>query len=500
MTVPTQHCVISMATLNEGDAITAVLSEIQEAVERLATMGWTTTVILIDDGSIDETLSAAKAFGERFDVRVRCVSGPREGLGRAVLFGLRAALDEDPTLIVTLDADGQHDAREIPTLVRSHQARRSDLTIGSRWVRGGRSPGTSTFRMVGSRVGNLAFRAVSGARGVSDATTAFRVLSPRLARFLLATDVAKFRGYSFFAASVGLAEGAGFRISEVPITFRPRFGGSSKLSRAEAMAFFQALPSIRRTRCTLVQGNDEVEYLAGDELEMLGEARRWQRYLLTASLGDLDAGEVRRAVEIGAGYGGVLRELEALFPAAEILALEPDEENFEVLSANVEREGLRAKVRCARSTDLLDDPAQTDAWDLVVYSNVLEHIRDDVAELRTARRLARPGGHVVVCVPALERLYGPVDARSGHQRRYTRESLERVVREAGLDVVSCRYLDALGVAPYWLSFRLLNRSSFSAGAVQLFDKVYVPVTRAVDRVLPPAVPGKTVVCLARRRD
>jgi dolichol-phosphate mannosyltransferase len=461
-------------------------------------MGWTSTVVLIDDGSTDDTLAVAKSFGERFGIDIRCISGPAEGLGRAVLTGLQAALEENPTVIVTLDADGQHDAREIPTLVRVHRARRSDLTIGSRWTRGGRSPGTTSFRMAGSRFGNAAFRGITGTRGVSDATTAFRVISPRLARFMLASSLRTFRGYSFFSASVGLAESAGFRISEVPITFRPRFGGSSKLSRGEVGAFFRALPAIRRARRDLVHGNDDVEYLASDELDMLGEARRWQRYLLNAALSPLRNTPTRRVVEVGAGRGGVLPELEALFPdAEEILAIEPDAANFSVLRQAVESRGAAVHAEQLRSDQLLARAGQSGSWDVMLYSNVLEHIVDDVAELRCAAQLLRPGGHVAICVPALSGLYGAVDARSGHQRRYNTRTLRETAEAAGFQVRLCSYIDSLGVVPYWASFRLLNRASFSAGAVQIFDNAYVPVTMAFDRLTPRTVPGKTVVCLAQ---
>ena len=119
--------------------------------------------------------------------------------------------------------------------------------------------------MVGSRAGNTVFRSVTGTRGVKDATTSFRIYSPRLARHLLGTPSKRFGGYSFFSTTVALAEAAGFRISEVPITFRPRYSGTSKFNRQEAGSFFRTLSALRRERRAVAHVR-ESEYRATDEL------------------------------------------------------------------------------------------------------------------------------------------------------------------------------------------------------------------------------------------
>ena len=123
----------------------------------------------------------------------------------------------------------------IPTLHRAFAARDDDILIGSRWARGGTSPGTNWFRSTGSRLGTRIFRVITGTRGIRDATTSFRVYSPRAVRFLLRTRSDRFEGYSFFSTSVALCEAAGLRMSEVPITFRPRYSGTSKFNRSEAI-------------------------------------------------------------------------------------------------------------------------------------------------------------------------------------------------------------------------------------------------------------------------
>jgi hypothetical protein len=134
----------------------------------------------------------------------------------------------------------------------------------------------------------------------------------------------------------------------------------------------------------------------------------------------------------------------------------------------------------------------------VVFLNVLEHIEEDGAELRLARRAVRPGGWVGILVPALPALYGPIDLKSGHFRRYSEQQLAELIAGAGLQPIRIRHMDALGVVPYWINYRLLNKSAISGGGVWAFENVFVPATRFVTRHAKELPLGKNLVALARR--
>ena len=84
-------------------------------------------------------------------------------------------------------------------------------------------------------------------------------------------------------------------------------------------------------------------------------------------------------------------------------------------------------------------------FDSIVYINVLEHILDDAAEMRTAFDLVAPGGSLGVFVPAMSRLYGSLDYKSGHHRRYDKASSREVIAGAGFEIVELRYLEVAGV-------------------------------------------------------
>ena len=135
-----------------------------------------------------------------------------------------ALADPDVDFLVTLDADGQHDGRQIPDLVRANLAHGSGMTIGSRWTRGGSSPGTGWYRSALSLTGNAMVRSVTGLRGVHDATTSFRVYTREVAQ-LLRPESLRVEGYGFFSAFVAITRAHGYEIDEVPITFRPRTAG-----------------------------------------------------------------------------------------------------------------------------------------------------------------------------------------------------------------------------------------------------------------------------------
>lgn len=488
-----KRLVVVLPVYNEADSISAVLGEVAETASRLALTGVGTSVVLVDDESPDGTAEVAIAFAEMFGIELSVIRGTRSGLGMAMLRGLEEALKQNPDAIVTLDGDGQHNPADIPTLHRAFVARKADIVIGSRWVRGGRAPGTSFGRSIGSRLGNSVFRLVSGARGVADATTSFRIYSPRVVRFLLDTNSARYGGYSFFSTTIALAEAAGYTISEVPIEFRPRYGGQSKLNRREVWRYFSSLPSLRNERRQTF-ATSSPGYLATEEIEWLNKAVAWNRYVVDSALKGISPNGVSNIIEVGAGVGAVTAELTHRFPLANIWAYEPDPANFEQLC---QRFLGSSTVHPTFGSLLEGGSVDQPAADLVIYVNVLEHIREDAGEITKAAIHLRAGGQLSVFVPALSWLYGPIDARSGHFRRYSSESLAAAILPAGFVVDHIRFVDRLGVVPYWLNYRLLNRAGMPPASAALFDRVFVPLTRKIDGFVGDRLAGKNIVCIAR---
>jgi dolichol-phosphate mannosyltransferase len=492
------RCVAVLASFNEAHSIAAVLAELKEAATALAPSGVELVVVLVDDDSPDDTAGIAKTWAEQLDITLDVLYGPQQGLGRAMFEGMRRALVHDPDSVVTLDADGQHNPTYLPTLHRAFIARQADLLIGSRWVRGGTSPGTSLGRTVGSRVGNRIFRAVSGVRGVRDATTSFRVYSPRLVEYLLSSPSQRFEGYSFFSTSVALAEAAGFTISEVPISFRPRYSGSSKFGLGAAWQFFSTLDELRAERRTGTFAASEDEYRAKDELRVLSQAHNWNTYIVETLLRDVPLSDVGDILEVGAGIGAITSSLRALVPRAAVTCLEPDPQNADRLAARFV-DDASVTVRPEHLEQYAAHRGSGAEFDLAVYVNVLEHIDDDRTEIERAAGLLRRGGRVAVLVPAMPSLYGPIDFKSGHYRRYRAGELRELMESAGLVPLRVEHFDPIGVAPYWVNYRLLNKSGISTRGIWTFDNVLVPAIRLSHAKGISWPFGKNLVALAEKR-
>jgi SAM-dependent methyltransferase len=139
-----------------------------------------------------------------------------------------------------------------------------------------------------------------------------------------------------------------------------------------------------------------------------------------------------------------------------------------------------------------DDPFET-----IVLLNALEHLPDDDKALAQIREGLEPGGHVVLFVPAFEVLYGQLDRRIGHHRRYRRAELVAQVERAGFEVAVARYVNLPGFFS-WLVAGRVRRSLPSPRLVRSSDRFLVPMVRAMETIAAPPF-GQSLLVIARRR-
>lgn len=213
----------------------------------------------------------------------------------------------------------------------------------------------------------------------------------------------------------------------------------------------------------------------GSELALFEKARNWKTYWRSVI-----APFVHGAVlEAGAGIGANTRLLREL-PHSRWTALEPDA----ALSAQIE--GADEVL-----TGTLDDLPDERRFDTILYIDVLEHIQDDRAQLRRAAAHLNDGGHVIVLSPAHNFLFTPFDSAIGHFRRYSRESL----RQAAPPELALRkliYLDSAGMLASLGNRLLLQRSMPTESQILTWDRVLVPLSRALDPIFAGRV-GKSVL-------
>jgi dolichol-phosphate mannosyltransferase len=211
---------VLIPTYNERDNLPLIVRGV------LAHAG--TRVMVIDDGSPDGTGAIADQLAAAHPGRVSVMhrTGAR-GLGRSYLDGFRAAVNSDADVVCQMDADLSHDPRFLPALMAS-AASGVGLTIGSRYLAGGRVENWPVHRLMLSAFANAYIRAATGLR-VRDCTSGFRCWR-REALARLPLDTIASEGYAFLVEVTFQAAAAGVRIAEVPIVFVERRQGVSKLS------------------------------------------------------------------------------------------------------------------------------------------------------------------------------------------------------------------------------------------------------------------------------
>ena len=230
------------------------------------------------------------------------------------------------------------------------------------------------------------------------------------------------------------------------------------------------------------------------------EGELWDLEQLAAARGLCDwmFSQVEEAVgpvvaEVGAGIGTFSdRLLQA--GAQRILAIEPEP----ACAAELERRfGSDPRVVVARET-LPSSPsleAYAGGCDLVLCQNVLEHIEDDAAATLAMARALRPGGALLLLVPAHPRLYGALDRSYGHFRRYDRERVRRLVAGAGLQLERLYSFNLLGVAGWWAKNRL-GDGAISAGSLRAYEALLKLWRPLEDRLELPA--GLSLIARASR--
>jgi dolichol-phosphate mannosyltransferase len=230
-----------LPTYNEAENIEAL---VRAALVQLESTGIGHTILVVDDGSPDGTGLIAERLSEELEP-VRVLHRPRkEGLGRAYLAGFAIALEAGAELVLEMDSDFSHDPADLPRLIAAADA--ADLVLGSRYVPGGGVTEWGSVRRLLSRGGSAYARILLGVP-VRDLTGGFKCFHRRV---LEAFDLENVHadGYGFQIELTYKAVRAGFSVTEVPILFRERRLGSSKMTTRIALEAVWKVPALRLRR------------------------------------------------------------------------------------------------------------------------------------------------------------------------------------------------------------------------------------------------------------
>jgi dolichol-phosphate mannosyltransferase len=215
---------VIVPTYNEKENIEALIRQVMEILEEAH-------ILIVEDNSPDGTAEIVRnlmngEFKGRLFMEER---EGKQGLGTAYLFGFQWALDRGYEYIFEMDADFSHNPKELPFLLKACKEEGFDLSIGSRYVNGVNVVNWPIGRVLMSYYASAYVRFVTG-MSVRDTTAGFKCYRSRVLRKVLERPI-RFVGYAFQIEMKFRAWKYGFKIKEVPIIFRDRTMGESKMSR-----------------------------------------------------------------------------------------------------------------------------------------------------------------------------------------------------------------------------------------------------------------------------
>jgi SAM-dependent methyltransferase len=223
-----------------------------------------------------------------------------------------------------------------------------------------------------------------------------------------------------------------------------------------------------------------IGYTGRDNLEVMLEAEKYNAWLCDQVVSRAQRSD--RVLDFGAGSGTFA--LMVRQHGLSVTCVELDD----ILRSKLMSSGLPAVASLGELT-----PA---SFDFIYTFNVLEHIEDDRAQVRELARVLKPGGTLLIYVPAFQVLYSEMDRKVGHFRRYRRDSLAGIVEAGGLKVVYCRYADSLGFLAT-IAYKMIGAKdgSIDSGSIRLYDRYIFPLSRTLDAVAGLAL-GKNVMAVA----
>ena len=231
----------------------------------------------------------------------------------------------------------------------------------------------------------------------------------------------------------------------------------------------------------------ESSFIESDLLQMqlAPNYNQWVHSLINRYLG-------KRILEIGSGIGSLTVRL--LEQGKMVCALEPNPYCASRLRSNLAQyHQLVVFNKSLEDCEIREFDAY--GFDTLLCCNVLEHIKNDLQALRMFREiLSKHGGKAILWVPAVPSAYGPIDKAVGHYRRYSRDGLLAIVRDAGMNPIMSRYINFIGLLGWLVNAHIRRCTAQSDSQILLFN-LFVPFLSMVEKVIHPPI-GMSLLVIA----
>jgi dolichol-phosphate mannosyltransferase len=216
------NSVVIIPTYNESENVVKMIEAVMSLPDHFS-------VLFVDDSSPDGTADLIRKEMERFPERIFLEERKGKlGLGTAYIHGFHWALERDFEYIFEMDCDFSHNPDDLPRLLDACVSKGADVSIGSRYTKGGKVKNWPMGRILMSYFASVYVRMILFI-GISDTTAGFMCYSRKVLESMKLDNI-QFTGYAFQIEMKYAAKKKGFKVTEVPITFTDRLFGESKMS------------------------------------------------------------------------------------------------------------------------------------------------------------------------------------------------------------------------------------------------------------------------------
>ena len=220
----------------------------------------------------------------------------------------------------------------------------------------------------------------------------------------------------------------------------------------------------------------------GFELDTFDAAKKFRNYQIYYLKGYIKD----PFLEVGAGKGGLTNLYEKF--TKDITLLEPDNKLFQILKKKFKKKKIKIKNQ---TIDKIKFKYQT-----IIYFDVLEHIKDDLKEVKVASKKLKKSGNLIFNVPAHQLFYNEFDKAVGHFKRYNKKDFQDIEKKTDLKIEKLIYYDSIG-----LLFLILNKI-FRLKKTNLKNKIYfwnilIPLSKIIDKLTFNKF-GKSLLCVFKK--
>ena len=216
-----------------------------------------------------------------------------------------------------------------------------------------------------------------------------------------------------------------------------------------------------------------------DSFDAAKKFRKYQIYYLKKYIKD-------PFLEVGAGQGGLVNLYKKF--TNDITLIEPDNKLFHILKKRFRKKNIKIKNQTIDKIKL--------KYQTIIYFDVLEHIKDDLKEVKIASKKIKKNGRLIFNVPAHQLFYNEFDKAVGHFKRYNKKDFKDIEKKTNLKIEKLIYYDSIG-----LFFLILNKI-FRLKETNLKSKIYfwnmlIPLSKMIDKLTFNKF-GKSLLCVFRK--